>query len=309
MRIVSLLPSSTEIVCALGLEDDLVGITHECDYPPAAKSKTVLIESALGHAAETMSAKEIDTKIRETLKAGEGVYRFKPDALKNAKPDLIITQGLCDVCAIPNHFVIKEAKTLRPEPQILSLDPQDLTGILTDIRRVGEITGQIDRAGAVVDALEERVGEVAGRTRDLPAAKRPRVAMIEWVDPIFGGGHWVPEMIELAGGRDVLARPGEPSQVIPWETVLSSAPEIIIIAPCGYDIPRARKDAELLRQRPGWNTLPAVKSGRVYFMDANATLSRPGPRIVDGLEDLAQIIHPELFPVDATKARWVKTQG
>src|SRR5437763_179347 len=170
MRIVSLLPSATEIVCALGLRDDLVGITHECDYPEGIASKPVLIESCLGDASK-MSPAEIDAKIRETVRKGEGVYRFKPGALENAKPELIITQGLCDVCAVPGHFVTSEAKKLKAMPQIISLDPQDLTSILVDIRRVGEITGRIDEAGVVVDKLEERIGEVAGRTRDLPAGK------------------------------------------------------------------------------------------------------------------------------------------
>jgi iron complex transport system substrate-binding protein len=306
MRIVSLLPSATEIVYELGLGDELVGVTHECDFPAAAKAKPVLIESVLGEKPERLSAKEVDAKIRETVMKGESVYRFKPDALKQARPDVIITQGLCDVCAVASHFVVKEMRSLRPEPQMLSLDPQDLTGILTDIRRVGEATGKIDRAGEVVDALEERVGDVAGRTRDLPAAKRPRVAVIEWVDPIFAAGHWVPEMIELAGGQDVLAAPGSPSQVVEWEKVLSARPDVLIVAPCGYDIRRAREELNLLKQRAGWDTIPAVKTGRVYLMDANATLSRPGPRIVDGLEDLAQIIQPELFPVEAGKARWEK---
>jgi iron complex transport system substrate-binding protein len=304
MRIVSLLPSATEIVYELGLGDELVGVTHECDFPAAAKAKPVLIESVLGEKPERLSAKEVDAKIRETVMKGESVYRFKPDALKQARPDVIITQGLCDVCAVASHFVVKEMRSLRPEPQMLSLDPQDLTGILTDIRRVGEATGKIDRAGEVVDALEERVGDVAGRTRDLHAAKRPRVAVIEWVDPIFAAGHWVPEMIELAGGQDVLAAPGSPSQVVEWEKVLSARPDVLIVAPCGYDIRRAREELNLLKQRAGWDTIPAVKSGRVCLMDANATLSRPGPRIVDGLEDLAQIIQPELFPVEAGKTRW-----
>lgn len=305
MRIVSLLPSATEIVCILGLQDDLVGITHECDYPPDVTSKPVLIESCLGDYTK-MSPVEIDAKIRETVRKGEGVYRFKPGALENAKPELILTQGLCDVCAVPGHFVMAEAKKLKVPPQVLSLDPQDLTGILVDIRRVGEITGRIDEAGAVVDGLEERIGDVAGRTRELPPAKRPRVAVIEWTDPLYAAGHWVPEMVELAGGIDVIAKAGEPSQTIAWETVQKAQPDVLIFAPCGYDIPRARKELESLKARPDWNALPAVKSGRVYLMDANATLSRPGPRIVNGLEDLAQIIQPELFPIEAGKARWQK---
>jgi len=205
---------------------------------------------------------------------------------------------------VPGHFVVGEAKKLKAMPQIISLDPQDLTGILVDIRRVGEITGRIDEAGVVVDRLEERIGEVAGRTRELPAAKRPRVAVIEWSEPLYAAGHWVPEMIDLAGGLDVLAKAGDPSQTVAWETVLKAQPEILILAPCGYDIPRARKELDALKARSNWSSLPAAKSGRVYLMDANATLSRPGPRIVDGLEDLAQILQPELFPIDASKSRW-----
>jgi len=305
MRIVSLLPSATEIVCVLGLKDDLVGITHECDYPEGITSKPVLIESCLGDYSK-MSPAEIDLKIRETVRKGEGVYRFKPGALENAKPELILTQGLCDVCAVPGHFVVAEAKKLKVSPQVLSLDPQDLTGILVDIRRVGEIAGRIDEAGAVVDSLEERIGDVAGRTRELPPAKRSRVAVIEWTEPLYAAGHWVPEMIELAGGMDVLAKPGEPSRTVEWQSVLNAQPDILILAPCGYDIPRARKELESLKSRPNWNSLPAVKNGRVFLMDANATLSRPGPRIVDGLEDLAQIIHPELFPAETGKTRWQK---
>jgi iron complex transport system substrate-binding protein len=304
MRIVSLLPSATEIVCALDLQDDLVGITHECDYPPAVKSKTVMIESCLGPDSHKMSAADIEKKIRETVQKGEGVYRFKTGTLESAKPELIITQGLCDVCAVPQHFVVSEVRKMKLPPQIISLDPQDLTGIITDIRRVGEAAGCIDKAGEVCDALEERIGEVAGRTRDLLADKRPRVGVIEWTDPIYAAGHWVPEMIELAGGIDVLAKPGERSQIVDWDTVVATKPEILIVAPCGYDVAHARAELPNLTKRRGWNDIPAVKSGRVYVMDANATLSRPGPRIVDGLEQLAQMIHPEIFA--AAKPAWEK---
>ncbi|HYG75111.1 MAG TPA: cobalamin-binding protein [Planctomycetota bacterium] len=306
MRIVSLLPSATEIVYALDLQDELVGITHECDYPPGVESKPVLIESCLGDEKDKLSPGEIDRRIRETVQKGEGVYRFKPGALEQAKPELVITQGLCDVCAVPHSFVINEIRKAKLQPQLISLDPQDLTGILTDIRRVGEMTGRIDKAGEVVDALEERVGEVAGRTRDLPSSRRPRVAVIEWTDPLYAAGHWVPEMIELAGGVDVLAKAGEPSRTVEWDAVLKAQPEILILAPCGYDLQRARGELKTLQSRPDYATLPAVKNGRVFIMNATATLSRPGPRIVDGLEDLAQIIHPEIFMVPAGGARWEK---
>jgi len=302
MRIVSLLPSATEIVYRLELQDQLFGVTHECDFPPQASSKPVLIETRVEQHGR--SAAEIDAAVRELVQKGESVYRFKPGALEQARPDLILTQGLCDVCAIPGHAVVLAAKKLKPEPQLLSLDPQDLTGILTDIRRVGEAAGAVDKAGDVVESLEERVGEVAGRTRDIASDKRPRVAVIEWTDPIYSAGHWVPEMIELAGGQDVLAKPGEPSIAIKWEQVIAARPEILIVAPCGYDVARAKSEIENLKRRPGWESIPAVKAGRVYAMDANATLSRPGPRIVDGLEELAQIIQPEIFEVSPAAARW-----
>ena len=295
MRIVSLLPSATEIVYLLGLQDDLVGVSHECDYPPEAKSKPVLIESILGAEAHNLSAREIDENIRAAVRAGKSVYRFKPGALQQARPDVILTQGLCDVCAIPHNFVVQEAKGLRPEPQLISLDPLDLSGILTDIRRVGEATGVIDRAGEIVDGLEERIGEIAGRTRDLPAAKRPRVAILEWTDPIYTAGHWAPEMVELAGGHDVLAKPSEPSRAIEWDTIVKAQPEVLIVAPCGYNQEQAAKAIDELKTLPGWANLPAVKSDRVHAFDANAHLSRPGPRIVDGLEALARIVQPGLF--------------
>jgi len=305
MRIISLLPSSTEIVYALGLQDELVGVSHECDYPPEARSKTVLIESVLGD-EKHLPPGEIDKKIRETVRAGQSVYRFKPGALEQARPELIITQGICDVCAIPYQFVVEAVRKIKGlDPQLISLDPQDLTGILTDIRRVGEATGTVDKAGEVVDALEERVGEVAGRARAIAPDKRVRVAVIEWTDPLYAAGHWVPEMIELAGGIDVLAKTGEPSRVVEWDKVRAANPEVIVLAPCGYDIEMARAELKNLSSRPGWNEIAAVKNGRVYLMNATATLSRPGPRIVDGLEDLAQLMHPDVFPVTG-KPRWEK---
>ncbi len=304
MRIVSLLPSATEICYALGLQDSLVGVTHECDYPADATTKPVVVESVFPNNCKDMAPGEVDAKIGEAIRSGAPVYRFKPGALETAKPDIILAQGLCDVCAVPYKFVIDEIRKMRGNPQVMSLDPVDLTGILTDIRRVGELCGKVDEAGAVVDALEERVGEVAGPTRALPANDRPRVAVIEWTDPIYVGGHWVPELVELAGGIDVLGVLGEPSRAVEWSAVVASNPDIVIIAPCGYDIPRAKEELPRLQALPGWNELSAVKCDRVYFLDANATLSRPGPRMVDALEDIAQMIHPEIFPCLVEARRW-----
>lgn len=304
MRIVSLLPSATEIVYALGLQDSLVGITHECDYPPDALSKPVLVESVFPNNCKDMPPGEVDAKISQAIHTGDPIYRFKAGALETAKPDVILTQGLCDVCAIPYQYVVEEIRKMRGNPQVLSLDPRDLTGILTDIRRVGELCGKVDEAGEVVDRLEERVGEIAGPTRELPASKRPRVAVIEWTDPIYVGGHWVPELVELAGGIDPLGILGEPSRVVEWSAVVEAKPDVVIVAPCGFDIARAKAELPRLQARPGWSELPAVKNGKVYYLDANATLSRPGPRMVDALEDIAQMLHPEIFHCPVEARRW-----
>lgn len=304
MRILSLLPSATEIVCGLGLKDDLVGITHECDYPPGIeREKPVVIESCLGPEGKKLAPGEIDRRINEKLQRGEGVYRMRPGLLEQTKPELIITQGLCDVCAVPQYSVVEAIRGIKGfNPNVLSLDPTDLTGILADIRRVGEATGAIDAAGEIVEKLEERIGEVAGRTRSLKESERPRVACIEWLDPIFTGGHWVPEMVELAGGREVLEKAGERSRRIEWQAVVDAKPDVIVVTPCGYDIPQARAQMNLLTGRPGWSELPAVMNKRVFIVEANAYFSRPGPRIVDGLEQLVQMIHPQLFP--AAKPAW-----
>lgn len=309
MRILSLLPSATEIVCSLGLKDELVGITHECDYPPGIeKEKPVVIESCLGPEGKHLPPGEIDKRINETLQRGEGVYRIRPGLLEETQPELIITQGLCDVCAVPRFSVVEAIRSIKGfNPNVLSLDPTDLTGILADIRRVGEATGAIDAAGNLVEKLEERVGEVAGGTRGLSDERRPAVACIEWPDPIFTGGHWVPEMVELAGGRDVLERVGERSRRIDWQVVLDAQPECIVVMPCGYTCAEARTQMNLLTARKGWRDLPAVKNKCVYLVEANSYFSRSGPRIVDGLEQLAQILHPDLFPCE--KATWERYEA
>ena len=304
MRIVSLLPSATEIVYARGLQDQLVVITHECDYPDDARTKPVLVESVFPNDCKDMPPGQVDAEIGAAIRLGQPVYRFKPGAFETARPDVILAQGLCDVCAVPYRVVVEAIRGAKLNPQVLSLDPTDLTGILTDIRRVGEICGRIDEAGAVVDKLEERVGEIAGPTRELSAAQSPRVAVIEWTDPLYCGGHWTPELVELAGGRDMLGTACEPSRTVTFEEVQAAQPEVIVIAPCGYDLARAKAALPALQARPGWAQLPAVQAGRVYFMDANATLSRPGPRMVDALEDLAQMLQPDLFPCLIEARRW-----
>lgn len=293
MRIVSLLPSATEIVCALGLREALVGITHECDFPEGiGRDKPVLIEAVIGPEWKEMHPAAIDRKIRETVARGEGVYRFRPGALEAARPDLVVTQGICDVCAVPKKAAVEAIRSLRPEPALVSLDPTSLGSILEDILRVGEAAGRVAEAGRLVASLRARIEAVRARTAPIPPGMRPRVAVIEWLDPIFAAGHWVPEMVEIAGGIDVLASADEPSKRIEWDAVVASRPDVVIVAPCGYPEPLAAEGIRHLAGRPGWADLPAVRAGRVHAIDANAYVSRPGPRIVDGLERIAEMLHP-----------------
>lgn len=287
MRICSFLPGATETAFALGLGDDIVGVTHECDYPPDAKYKPVMVHSAID--AARMSSGEIDRKVGELLQAGRGLYTINEQAFMEAAPDLILTQGLCEVCALDFNDVVKAAGLLARPPQILSLNPKSLADILEDIRRIGGATQRDDSAEELVRNCTKRIERVGYGAESY----RPRVVCIEWFDPLYTAGHWVPEMIALAGGYDTLGRQGEPSAKVEWNQIVDARPEILLLMPCGFDTRRAVKESAPLRALPGWSDLPAVKTGNVYALNGNAYFSRPGPRLIDGLEILARLIHPD----------------
>jgi iron complex transport system substrate-binding protein len=300
MRICSLLPGATEIVYALGLGDAIVGVTHECDYPPDAKQKPVIVRSVID--PMRMSASEIDRKVGELLQAGTGLYSIDDQAFDAAAPDVILTQGLCEVCALDYNAVVKAAARLPNRPQIISLNPHSLNDILDDITTVGATTERQSAAAALVENLRQRIERVGEREPD----KRPRVVCLEWFEPLYSAGHWVPEMVALAGGYDVLGKKGQPSAKIEWDEVVHARPEVVLLMPCGFDVRRTVGESTPLRALPGWNELPAVKNGNVFALNGNAYFSRPGPRLVNGLELLARIIHPEtvtwsLSPADAAR--------
>jgi iron complex transport system substrate-binding protein len=293
MRVCSLLPGATEIAFALGLGDDVVGVTHECDYPPEARQKPVVVHGLID--SNRMTSLEIDRWVGERLGGNQGLYLIDEERLREAAPDVILTQGLCDVCAIDYNEVVSAAETLAKKPKIVSLTPNCLTDVLSDVLRVGEATGQRHKAERLVQGLEQRISSV--RERAARSSARPRIACLEWFDPVYAAGHWVPEMIEIAGAEDVLGRRGEPSEKVGWQSIRESAPEIIVLTPCGFDVPRTLREAAVLKQVEVWHDLPAVKAGRVFAANGHAFFSRPGPRLVDGLDILAHIIHPEIFPI------------
>jgi iron complex transport system substrate-binding protein len=287
MRICSLLPGATEIVYLLGLGDQIVGVTHECDYPAEAKQKPVVVHSAID--PSRMSSQEIDRKVTDLLQAGRGLYTIDERSWLEAAPDLVLTQGLCQVCAPDYDDVVKAAQKLPRMPAIVSLNPHSLADILDDIARVALATGRDTAAIMLINELRTRIAQVAMSNQKY----HPRVVCLEWFEPLYVAGHWVPEMVALAGGFDVLGRKGEASHKIEWREVLDSKPDIILLMPCGFDVRRTAKESTPLRRLEGWNDLPAVKAGNVYALNGNAYFSRPGPRLVNGLEILARIIHPE----------------
>jgi len=292
MRIVSLLPSSTEIAYALGLGDQVVGVTHECDYPAPVHGTPVVTRSALDH-TQTSSA-EIDEVVSSQLRDELSIYQLDTELLAQLQPDLILTQALCDVCAVSFPTVQRAVRDLGGSPHILSLEPETLEGIFATIGAVGTATGHTTEAARLLDTLRARVDHV--RSRSAQAPYRPRVACLEWLDPPFGPGHWLPELVQLAGGQPGLGQAGQRARRITWNDVIAFAPEVIIVSACGFDLPRTVAEAEaILPTRSGWTALPAVRANRVYAIDGNAYCSRPGPRIVDSLELLASLIHPDLF--------------
>lgn len=271
----------------LGLGDQIVGVTHECDYPHEAKQKPVVVRSVID--SSQLSCPEIDRRVGELLQAGRGLYSIDEAAFLASGPDVILTQGLCNVCALDYDDVVKAAQRLPRMPAILSLNPHSLSDVLEDISRVGAATGRETAAEALVQDLRRRIDEVGIREPEY----RPRVVCLEWFEPLYVAGHWVPELVTLAGGFDPLGRKGEPSFKIEWQSVLDAKPDVILLMPCGFDVRRAVKESTPLRNLNGWNDLPAVKTGNVYALNGSAYFSRPGPRLVNGLEILARIIRPE----------------
>jgi iron complex transport system substrate-binding protein len=290
-RIVSFLPSATEMVFALGLGDRLMGISRECDYPPEAKSKPVVVRAVLP--VESMSQSEIDVAVTQRLRDGLSLYQVEERLIRDIAPDLILTQDLCQVCAPSGNEVSQLLTTLPIKPRILSMTPKSLDGIFSNLRDLGEATGTSECAREMISTAQARLARIAAKTHRI--SRRPRVFCMEWIDPVYCSGHWVPEMVELAGGTDELGRRGTDSVRIAWEDVLRWAPEVLIVMPCGYDLEKAATQACALPSYPGWSDIPAVRAGRVYVVNANAYFARPGPRVVDGTELLAHLLHPTLF--------------
>ncbi|TAL10468.1 MAG: cobalamin-binding protein [Nitrospirae bacterium] len=290
MRICSLLPGATEVVAALGLSDDLVAISHECDYPPEIRPKPVVIKSAVD--PRRTSSPAIDRQVREAMQNGNGLYRIDESLLNSMRPDLIITQSLCDVCAVTPTEVQRAIAGLAQKPRILSLDPTNLEGVLHDIEAIGSATGRDEQARHLVQSLRDRIAGVQALVQGAPPR---RTACIEWLEPLYCAGHWVPEMVTLAGGVDRLATAGAPSVRITWEQVVDAAPDVLVLMPCGFSIDRTCSESDLLTSRPGWNGLPAVANNQVYAVEGAAYFNRSGPRLVDGVELLAALFHPSRF--------------
>ena len=301
MKIVSLLPSATEIVCALGLEENLVGITHECDFPATVSGKPSLTASRISH--ETMSSQEIDHAVRSQLDGHGSIYDLDAETLQKINPDLIITQELCDVCAVSYKTVQKAAKIYVAGARVVSLEPNTIEDIFENVKTVGELTGTKYKAEEVVADLQKRLDKVREQTANIE--KRPKVFMLEWLEPPFAPGHWTPEQVEIAGGECLLGEAGKRSVTTTYGAICESKPEILILIPCGY------YKEDILRQLPNtifpesFKQIPAFETGEIWALDATAYFSRPAPRVVDGVEILAKIFHPAIFgaPTDAEAVR------
>ncbi|HYK31978.1 MAG TPA: cobalamin-binding protein [Streptosporangiaceae bacterium] len=289
MRVVSLLPSATEIVYALGLGDDLVGVTFECDEPPAARAEKVIVVG--GRDTSGMTPGEIDSYVRDQLASGGDLYSLHAEALAGLRPELILTQDLCRVCALPTDHVEEALGYLGCQADVLSLDPHTLDDVLTSIVAVGQRTGVPERAAALVDDLRARLARVEAAVAGRP---RPAVALVEWVDPPFTAGHWIPDLVSAAGGRPVAAQPGEPSVRTDWSEIAAAGPELVIVAPCGYHLPGAVEQARTAAQ-----ALPGVP---IWAIDADGIVVRPGPRLIDGVEAIASILHPDVMPAARPEA-------
>lgn len=298
MRIASLLPSATEILWSLGLVDDIVGVSHECDFPAQVREKPAVIHSRLPHGA---SAAEIDRIVRAFMARGESLYGVDADLLHALKPDLIVTQDLCHVCSASPEDLASALTKFEERPEVLCLNPQNLSEVWRDVMLVAQATSRVAQGERVLRDIRDRL-EALQQQIAVMKEERPRVAFLEWLDPFYAGGHWVPEMVALAGGEDVFGEIGRASFRVTMPQVVATAPEIIVVSPCGYDAKQAAEEYRKISWPGEWFEIPAVKNQRVYAFEANSYASRPGPRLAMGVEALAKIFHPGVVvPVDAER--------
>jgi len=289
-RIVSFLPSATELLYELGVQDNLYGVTHECKYPPDASSKPQVISSVIN--SEELTSKEIDTMNCQLLNDGKDIFVLNEKNLKNSDPDLIISQETCEVCAAYTDQVNKAVKILEKKPILHSMDPHNLQEIINSVTELGKILGKEPKAKEIIDSLEKRIQNVKKHQNN----KRPRVLAIEWIEPFFTAGHWVPEMIQIAGGINMISKIGEHSRRLDFQEIAKSDPDIIIMMPCGFDTKRTISEYNnILKENKNWNSLKAVKNNQIFAVDANSFFSKPSIRTIEGLEILAKIIQPDEF--------------
>jgi iron complex transport system substrate-binding protein len=289
-RIVTFLPSATELIYSLGAEDRLFGVTHECNYPSDAKTKPRVISSVFDPAS--MSSKQIDDKICQLMSEGKEIYSLNKENLLSAKPDLIISQNICEVCSAHTEHVNMAVEMLEKKPEVYTMDPHDVSEILTSIKDISKIIGKEKEGNGLIDSLSKRLEFVKGKTFE----KKQKVVAIEWVDPFFTSGHWIPEMIEVAGGENLISLEKMPSRKMKLEEIKEANPDIIVVMPCGFDVKRTVNEyKKALAGNPEWNELKAVKENNVYAVDANSYFSKPSLRTITGIEILASIFHPDVF--------------
>jgi iron complex transport system substrate-binding protein len=304
-RIVSLIASATEIVCALGLEDRLVGRSHECDFPVSVKRLPVCTEPKINTEG---SSYEIDQRVKAIVQEALSVYRVHAEVLRQLRPDLIVTQSHCEVCAVSQHDVERVVGTwLGSRPRVVSLAPNALADVWTDIGLVAGAAEVVDRGTALVSRLQQRMTDVAAAARALPA--RPTVACIEWIEPLMAAGNWMPELVERAGGVDLFGTAGRHSPWMTWQQLCQQDPDVIIVLPCGFDLPRTRREMPALTNLPEWPRLRAVRDRRVFLTDGNRYFNRPGPRLAESLEILAELLHPQAFRFGHEGTGWESFVG
>jgi iron complex transport system substrate-binding protein len=305
MRIVSLIASSTEIVCALGFQADLVGRSHECDHPPGVTALPVVTSPKFPTDGASV---EIDQRVKAILQEGLSVYRVDADRLADLRPDVIVTQSQCEVCAVSLRDVEEAVCGLvESRPRIVSLEPNRLADVWDDVRRVAAALGAPARGDRLVLALRARIDAIAARAAALGA--RPTVACVEWIEPLMAAGNWMPELVKLAGGENLFGEAGRHSPWMTWEELCRRDPEAIVVTPCGFDLPRTRAEMPALAGRPGWGSLRAVRAGRVVLADGNRFFNRPGPRLVESLEILAEVLHPDAFRFGHEGDGWERWAG